>query len=121
MKKIINHLLLAGTLALAFCSASSVMGQALGQWDFNSSNLAQTAGANLGDLSYADANTTTATAFGTASSFGIPSIAGSNAVVMRFPINTNGMGYLMPTPPNANGGGTLVNNWTLIMDVLYPT
>jgi len=121
MKPRTKHLLLTGTLSVALLSAATSRGQSLGQWDFNSSNLAQTAGANLGDLSYADANTTTATAFGTASSFGIPSIAGSNAVVMRFPINTNGMGYLMPTPPNANGGGSVVNNWTLIMDVLYPS
>ena len=39
---------------------------------------------------------------------------------MRFPAATNGMGYLMPDPAAANGGGSTVNEWTLIMDVLYP-
>jgi hypothetical protein len=30
------------------------------------------------------------------------------------------MGYVMPTPPHPNGGGTLVNQWTLVLDILYP-
>jgi hypothetical protein len=30
------------------------------------------------------------------------------------------LGYLMPDPAAANGGGSTVNEWTLIMDVLYP-
>jgi hypothetical protein len=114
-----KYLLLIGTLSLGLFNVATTMAQSLGQWDFNSSNLVQSAGANLGDLQYANANTTSGTTFGTASSFGIPTIAGSNAVVMRFPIATNGMGYLMTTPP-ANGGGSLVNEWTLILDVLYP-
>ncbi len=115
-------------LALSLCSAlfcaAPVLGQTLGQWDFNSNNLVQTAGANLGDLQYADGPagpTATATAFGTTASLGIPDINGTSAIVMRFPAATNGMGYQMPTPPNPNGGGSLVNQWTLIMDVLYPS
>src|SRR5437879_1263147 len=87
------------TLALLPCSvlfcACTVLGQTLGQWDFNSSNLVQTAGANLGDLQYADGPagaTATATAFGTTASLGIPDINGTSAIVMRFPAATNGMG-----------------------------
>src|SRR5437588_231658 len=109
-------------LAVSLCSTLfASAGQSIGQWDFNSGNLTQTAGATLGDLQYADAATTSQTAFGNTASFGIPAIGGSSALVMRFPIATNGMGYLMPTPPDANGGGSIVNDWTLIMDVLYPT
>jgi hypothetical protein len=96
------------------------MGQSLGQWDFDAGTLAASGGATLGALTYADANTTSQTAFGTTTSFGIPNINGSPANVMRFPIATNGMGYLMPTPPGANGGGSTVNEWTMILDVLYP-
>src|SRR5260221_2487110 len=113
-----RKLLTIGTLGLAVLLAPKSMGQ-LGQWAFNSSNLVQSAGATLGDLTYHDAATTSGTSFGTCSSFGIPTIGTSNAVVMSFPVNTNGMGYLMPTPA-ANGGGSTVNEWTLIFDVLYP-
>jgi len=37
---------------------------------------------------------------------------------MRFPASTNAMGYFMPTPA-ANGGGSLVNEYTIICDLLY--
>src|SRR6266700_2299819 len=124
MKLISNPLTLALSLCFALFCAAPVLGQSLGQWDFNSSNLAQTAGANLGDLQYADGPagpTATATAFGTTASLGIPDINGTSAIVMRFPAATNGMGYQMQTPPSPNGGGSLVNQWTLLMDVLYPT
>jgi len=39
---------------------------------------------------------------------------------MRFPAATNGQGYFMPTLPTASGGGSLVNSWTLIADIMYP-
>jgi len=97
------------------------MGQSLGQWDFNNNSLAQSPGGTLGDLSFTDAATQNATSFGTASSFGIPSIAGSNAIVMHFPAATNTSGFLMTTPSNPNGGGSTVNSWTMIMDILYPS
>jgi len=97
--------------------------QSLGQWDFNSSNLTATAGATLTALDYADGGggpTALATTFGSTTAFGIPNINGTNAVVMRFPVATNTMGYFMPTPA-ANGGGSFVNQYTFILDVLYPT
>lgn len=120
MKPRTKHLLLTGTLSVALLSAATSRGQSLGQWDFNSSNLVQSAGATLGNLQYSDGAgaTSNQTAFGSASAFGISPIAGSNAVVMRFPIATNGMGYLMPTP--AGNAGSLVNEWSLILDVFYP-
>src|ERR1041385_2106382 len=113
------------TLLLTFCTlllcTSTLLSSDLGQWDFNSSNLVQTAGASLGNLQYADGAGTTSnlTVFSSTTAFGIPNIGGSPAVVMKFPVATNGMGYLMPTP-SANGGGSTVNEWTMIMDVLYP-
>src|SRR5947209_6963549 len=114
---------LAATLmfCLPLFLVSNVRAQSVGQWDFNSSNLVQTAGGTLGNLQYADPTTSAQTAFGTTPSFGIPNIGGSPAIVMRFPTATNGMGYQMPTPPTANGtGGSTVNEWSLVMDVLYP-
>jgi hypothetical protein len=115
-----NHLRLLLTLGSALLCVSIQAQTPTGQWDFNNSNLVATVG---GNLTYADGSggpTELGTQFGTTASFGITAINSSNAVVMRFPAATNGMGYLMPTPAAANGGGSLVNQWTLIMDVLYP-
>jgi len=120
MNTILKPLALAGTLCAALFCASPLMSQTIGQWDFNSGNLAQSPGATLGDLQYADTATSSQTAFGSTTAFSIPNINGTSALVMRFPIATNGMGYLMPTPPAANGGGSAVNEWTMLMDVLYP-
>ena len=114
-----RKLLIIGTLGLAVLMAPKSMGQ-LGQWDFNAGNLSQSSGATLGDLTYHDAATSSGTAFGSCSSFGIPNIGTSNALVMRFPTATNGMGYLMPTPAANGGSGSTVSEWTLIFDVLYP-
>lgn len=87
-----------------------------GLWNFDSGNLTATVGT---DLSYAGAGglTAAATAFGTTTSFGIPDINGTPAKVMKFPAATNGMGYNMPTPPG-NGGGSTVNQYTYILDIL---
>jgi hypothetical protein len=95
------------------------MGQNLtGQWDFNTGDLKATVGT---DLSYADAVTQQATSFGTTTALGIPTINGTDANVMKFPAATNTMGFLMYSPSTANGGGSLVNEWSLVMDVLYPS
>jgi hypothetical protein len=120
MKK---HLIIALTTSLAFLWLPLTRGQTLGQWDFSKSNLVQSAGSTLGDIQLTDGvggPTDLGTVFASTAVFGIPSINSTNAVVMRFPAATNGQGYLMPTPATANDGGTLVNEWTLIMDLLYP-
>jgi hypothetical protein len=105
----------------ALICASNLMAQSyVGLWDFNSRDLTATVGPNM---TYADAGGATeqATRFGSTTELSIPDIAGSNAVVMAFAANTNGMGYLAPTPSGGNGEGSLVNNWTLIFDVFYPS
>ncbi len=116
------RLLSAVMIASVFVVAKS-SAQSTGQWDFNGNNLSATAGATLGDILYADGPggaTDLADAFGTTTAFGIPDINGTAATVLRFPAATNTMGYLMPTPP-ANGGGGFVNEYTLILDLLYPS
>lgn len=110
---------LVGLLTLVV--AAKTLAQPVGQWDFDAGNLSATVGS---DMLYADGPggpTQLGTQFGTTTALGIPDINGTPAHVMKFPIATNGMGYLMPDPANGNGGGTQVNEWTLIMDVLYPT
>ncbi len=119
MKKIQFKLLVAWACALG--SAGTLLAQTnVEQWDFTSGNLAATVGS---DLQYADGFgglTDTSTKFNSTSGLGIPDINGTNAQVMMFPANTNGMGYFMPVTPDANGGGFQVNDYTLIMDVFYP-
>ncbi len=110
--------LYGGLVAAGLFSAVRLLAQPTGQWDFNAGNLNATVGSAL---NYADGTTAGLTAFGTTTSFSIPDIAGSPANVMRFPAATNGQGFLMPTPTSANGGGSIVNKYTLILDVLYPT
>jgi hypothetical protein len=112
---VLNAIVLATLLVTAKTSA-----QPTGQWDFDSGNLNATVGTVL---TYADGSggaTQLGSSFGTTTSFGIPNINGAVANVLRFPAATNGMGYLMPNPSTPNGGGSQVNEWTLIMDVLYP-
>src|SRR5438874_1166779 len=115
MKARTNRLILAGVVTLTMLFSRKVSGQSIGQWDFNNSNLVATAGSTLGNMQFA--GTAAQTLFGTTTMFGIPGIAGGNAAVMRFPIATNGTGYLMPTPTSPNGGpgAAKVNEWSLIM------
>lgn len=120
MKKILNSRLLGAITVTSLLAVAQAPAQPFGQWDFNAGNLNPTAGTTAGALQYADVDTPTRTAFGTTTSFGIPDINGAAAQVMRFPAATNTMGYFMPTPP-ANGGGSTVNEYTIIFDILYPS
>jgi hypothetical protein len=110
-----------GSAALLLGSGASALAAISGQWDFENGNLNATAGGK--PLEYADgagAETQAATRFGTTTSFGIPNIAGTEAKVMKFGTNTIPAGYFMPAPTTANGTGGQVNQWTLLLDVLYP-
>jgi hypothetical protein len=113
--RLFGAMIVASLLGVARMSA-----QPFGLWNFDSSNLVATVGT---DLAYTDGGggaTAANTVFGTTTGFGIPNINGTNAVVMKFPAATNGMGYNMLTPAG-NGGGSYVNQYTYILDVLYPT
>jgi CHRD domain/Immunoglobulin domain len=112
--------MIAASLLAVLLSASPLWAQPTGQWDFESGNLAATVGANMQYLDGPGGATAQATMFNTTTFFGIPDIGGSVAHVMNFPAAEDPMGYAMPTPANANGGGSLVNDYTLILDVLYP-
>ena len=118
-----NRLKLTSALLGALGLATSLLAQNVGQWDFDQSNLVQTAGANLGDMSYIDGAGTTSnlTVFASTTNLKVPNIGGVPAQVMEFTgysAADYGIGYYMPTPP-ANGGGSLVNDYTFMCDVLY--
>lgn len=92
-----------------------------GQWDFDAGDLAATLGLPLeyydpGSNGHADAKTQ----FGTTASFGISAIGGQVAAVMKFPACLPDEGYILRTNAPANGGGDFLNQYTLIMDLLYP-
>ncbi|MGA3144096.1 MAG: hypothetical protein ABSF10_13890 [Verrucomicrobiota bacterium] len=89
-----------------------------GQWDFLHGNLAASYGA---DLQYNDPGVSSITTFGTTTSYGISDINGVPTPVMHFtPPDAQWGGYKMYHGAAPNGGGTNVNQYTLIYDVYYP-
>lgn len=87
-----------------------------GLWDFESGNLSATIG---NDLAYRG-NAGTTTQFGTTTSFGIPDINGIPANIMRFAPYPPADGIQMFPGIEPNGGGARVNQYSLIVDILYP-
>lgn len=87
----------------------------IGQWEFNG-DLTASFGS---DITYRS-DTQTVTEFGTTEGLGIPAINGESASVMRFPKTNPNQGYSVPIPNVSNGGGSLLNNWTVIFDIFYP-
>jgi hypothetical protein len=92
----------------------------LGQWDFDGANLAATAGA---DLEFLDLGTDLATGFADSDQFVLPKIEGQSVNVMAFPGLVGGLssgGFRMYHRLEGSGGGSNVNQYTLIFDILYP-
>jgi hypothetical protein len=93
-----------------------------GQWDFEDFNLAATCGQ---PLEYSSTAIEFDTGFATSDFFGLPDLDGAPVKMMAFPgLPPSGgsmSGYIMHHGIRANGGGTKVNKYTLIMDVAYPT
>ena len=120
MKQPSQVLLAWASLASALMCAVSLQAQPLipvGQWDFENGDL----GATTGDALDYIGDTGSRTTFGTTTSLGLPDINGQAATVMCYPANTNAQQgfnlYFFATP---NGGGSLVNQWTIIFDILFP-
>ena len=88
-----------------------------GQWDFNG-NLKATLGA---DLQAFNATVTGDTTFGTASSFSLPALGSNDVSVMHIVPSISGWGgFITPHGAAPNGGGTNVNQYTVIYDLFYP-
>src|SRR5687768_5530190 len=108
-------------LAVSALCALSVYAQPVGQWDFNSGTLAGTVGGPLEYVGGVGGATQLATQFGSATSFGLPTIGGTDAAVIRVPKSADdSMGFVMPVAAAADNG-TLVNTYTLIFDILFPS
>jgi len=84
----------------------------VGQWDFDSGDLRATTGQPLAYLN--GVITSNATVFTTFL------IDDSTANAMGFPAAHADQGYIVTNTAPANGGGTNVNQYTLIMDLMYP-
>lgn len=94
-----------------------------GQWDFERGDLTATIGADLAYInSFFDGPTGTnanLTTFGTCSALGVTNINGVDANIMQVPGDlSDQIGYAMTHRISPNGGGTRVNQYTLIMDVM---
>jgi len=97
-----------------------------GQWDFDAGDLRATVGQPLAYLDPAfdgpAGSSANKTQFGTCSSLGVDLINGKDARVMRVPGDLDRrIGYVMEHGIAPNGGGTKVNQFTLIMDVRVDT
>ena len=90
--------------------AASASATVTGQWDFDSGSLSATTGAALAYRGDTAATTT----------FSTPSIGGQPAKVMGFPATTPSQGYVLNHGIVPNGGGSQVNQYTLILDVMFP-
>lgn len=97
-------------------SATGALGQYIGQWDFQSGDLSASSGGDpLNPLGGATAS------FGTTTSLGLPDIGGEVANVLSFGKMTVGQGFQVPLPVLANpAGGQFLNNYTIVLDVLFP-
>ncbi|MCI0745761.1 MAG: hypothetical protein L0Y58_10190 [Verrucomicrobia subdivision 3 bacterium] len=93
-----------------------------GQWDFNNFDLSATCGQ---PLEYTSVAVEFDTGFANSDFFDLPNLDGAPVSLMAFPglppSGGNMSGYRMRHGIAANGGGTNVNKYTLIMDVLYST
>lgn len=109
---------LAGALWLA-ASFAPLQGAIVGQWNFTS-GLSASTGIDLEYFDGPGGPTEAATQFGTTTSFGIPNAGGQVVNVMRVPKNTSTMGYVLNPNAAGNGGGGLINQYSLVLDVYFP-
>lgn len=101
-----------------------------GQWDFDGGDLAATFGLPMEYGDRTGGADEALTEFGSTAEFGIPDIGGEIARVMKYnraeppegeeTVAGNQPGYLVHHSVQPNGGGSKVNEWTLLMDVLFP-
>jgi hypothetical protein len=94
-----------------------------GQWDFLDSDLRASIGV---DLTCFDPDgsglTRSLTRFGTTTDLGVPDLDGQPVKIMEVPGDLDRrIGYVMTHGIPPNGGGTRVNQYTLIMDIMVDT
>ena len=106
-------------LGLLLCPYSSAQaGDVTGSWQFDG-NLEADVGL---DGTFVGAAGTTTGEFGTCSSFGVPLVDGADEQVYYYNFATGSPGdaILFLTNATENGGGSRLNQYSLILDVLHP-
>ncbi len=90
------------------------------EWNFGPGRLAAALGA--GTMTYADGATPTLSAFGVTTGTGVPHLGGQPAAYLRVPAFTGlTNGYLLSFDESGpNGGGSYLNRYTWIADLLVP-
>lgn len=104
-------------LIILVSCAMGAQAKITGQWNFQNGDLS----ASIGTALAYRGDTANGTRFGTTTFFGIADIDGEPAHVMCFPAMTPTEGFIMSHGAQANGNGTMVNQYTIIMDVLFPS
>ncbi len=118
----INPIVYAAVFSALACATNLTAQNNVGQWDFKNGDLTPTIGTQ--PLQYFDGAggaTQLGTHFGSTATLGISSINGSNANVMEFPASGASGGYVLPVPAENNGGGSLLDDYTIVMDLLIPS
>ncbi len=92
-----------------------------GHWDFRSGDLKASVGSPLTYLDGPEGQTARETQFDTTSGFALPALDGDPGVkVMSFPQMNPDMGYVVTHGAKPNGDGEHVNQYTVLMDILFP-
>ncbi len=111
--KSVGYVCMIGVAVCAVTCATEV------QFDFNGDLSASVGPGTLGYFN--GAATSAAVSFGTASSFGIPALAGGDATVMSFAAFAPDQGLELFPGCGPNGGGSDINQYTMIWDLLIPS
>jgi hypothetical protein len=109
-------------IAVGGLAGASMQAAITGQWDFNTAAnpLAATTGAPLEYFDGSGGDTELGTQTGTTTALALPDIGGLPASVMVFPKCTPLMGYYIVPGIPANGPSGKAENYTILMDILWP-
>lgn len=107
-----RHVRIAGWLALAVLAVSPVSAKQIGVWQFNNNLTNDIAG-----------KSPLTAGGGWTPDFVSDTIGGSPATVLSFPAfdNTQALDMTNDADPNGVGGFPTKNNWSIVMDVKFPT
>ncbi len=108
------------TIGLVATTSDPLNAAIIGQWDFTN-ELSASVGVDLEYFDGPGGATQTNTQFGTTTSFGISNILGQAVNVMRVPKTTSAMGYVLNPNAAGNGGGALLNQYSVIFDIYFPS
>ncbi|MBP8261891.1 MAG: PEP-CTERM sorting domain-containing protein [Verrucomicrobia bacterium] len=112
-----KHILTVVAVILALGAGASARAAVTGQWEFNG-DFSASVGLALEPAGIAASGSQ----FGTTTALGVPDINGEVAQIMSFPkMGGSADGYKLFPNAAANGSTADVNQYSLVMDILYPS